>query len=274
MAMLSDIHWDNPHCDWDLLKKHLNYCLENSIPIHINGDMFCMMMGAYDPRKVKGNIRPEHNNPRYFDSIIETAVEFFAPYAHLIAVVSYGNHETSILKRQEIDQIQRFVDLLNYKEKSNIFAGGYGGWIVINMYRTDYNSTASTSTIKYHHGIGNGGIVTRGALQMNRALTMYENYDVFTHGHTHDNSCINLSRDCIKHVSRKGYIMYQKNIHSMLTGTYKDEYRDGAFGWSIQKGFPPKPTGGRILEITTMRGREDGKEKTTKLIDSYKFPLA
>ena len=26
IAMLSDIHWDNPKSDWDLLKKHLEYC--------------------------------------------------------------------------------------------------------------------------------------------------------------------------------------------------------------------------------------------------------
>ena len=48
IAMLSDIHWDNPKCDWELLKKHLNYCKENDIRIHINGDFFCLMQGRYD----------------------------------------------------------------------------------------------------------------------------------------------------------------------------------------------------------------------------------
>ena len=28
IAMMSDLHWDNPHCDQDLLKKHLDYCKE------------------------------------------------------------------------------------------------------------------------------------------------------------------------------------------------------------------------------------------------------
>ena len=209
MAMLSDIHWDNPKCDWDLLKKHLNYCLENQMPIHLNGDTFCLMQGSYDPRKVKGNIRPEHNTPNYFDAVIETAVEFFAPYAHLMTVVGYGNHETSILRRQEIDQVQRFVDLMNFREKTNIQAGGYGGWLIIRQKKPNDNTSWSTH-IKYHHGIGNGGIVTRGALQMNRALTMFENYDVFTHGHTHDNSCMNLSRDTIEIKPKTGYKMVQK----------------------------------------------------------------
>ena len=27
IAMLSDIHWDNPKCDWAILKKDLDYIL-------------------------------------------------------------------------------------------------------------------------------------------------------------------------------------------------------------------------------------------------------
>jgi hypothetical protein len=27
------------------------------------------------------------------------------------------------------------------------------------------------------------------------------------------------------------------------TPGYKDEYRDGAGGWAVEKGHPPKPTG-------------------------------
>ena len=33
IAMLSDLHWDNPKCDQDLLKKHLDYCKEENIPV-------------------------------------------------------------------------------------------------------------------------------------------------------------------------------------------------------------------------------------------------
>ena len=50
IAMLSDIHWDNPKCDWELLKKDLDYCVQESIPIMINGDMFCLMQGRGDNR--------------------------------------------------------------------------------------------------------------------------------------------------------------------------------------------------------------------------------
>ena len=33
MGMFSDIHWDNPKCDWNLLKHDLDFCLKNEIPI-------------------------------------------------------------------------------------------------------------------------------------------------------------------------------------------------------------------------------------------------
>jgi hypothetical protein len=165
MGMFSDIHWDNPKCDWNLLKHDLDYCLKNEIPIMFNGDTFCLMQGAYDPRKMKGDIRPEHNNARYFDSIIETAVDFFLPYANLMTIVGYGNHETSIIKRQETDVIQRFVTLLNYKAGSNVMTGGYGGWLIVNqLVKANSNATQATK-IKYFHGSGGGGLSHKGCVK-------------------------------------------------------------------------------------------------------------
>ena len=40
-ALMSDIHWDNPHCDRKLLKNHLDKCLNENILIGLNGDTFC-----------------------------------------------------------------------------------------------------------------------------------------------------------------------------------------------------------------------------------------
>ena len=79
LALLSDLHWDNPKCDRKMLKAHLDYCKENDIPIFINGDFFCLMQGRGDNRRNKSDIRPEHNNFRYLDSIVETAVEWWTP---------------------------------------------------------------------------------------------------------------------------------------------------------------------------------------------------
>ena len=273
MGMFSDIHWDNPKCDWNLLKHDLDYCLKNEIPIMFNGDTFCLMQGAYDPRKMKGDIRPEHNNARYFDSIIETAVDFFLPYANLLTVVGYGNHETSIIKRQETDVIQRFVTLLNYKAGSNVMTGGYGGWLIVNQLVKAKSNITQATKIKYFHGSGGGGLVTKGALNLTRAMEMYEGYDVFTMGHIHENSARNDVRDSINFHPSKGYYFNHKQIHSMITGTYKEEYINGLYGWHVERGAPMKPVGGRLLTIECGRDRSDNKDILVRNIDSMKFPL-
>jgi len=271
IAMLSDLHWDNPKCDWDLLKKNLDYCVSENIPIMVNGDFFCLMQGKGDRRGNKSDIRPEHNNAKYLDSVVETAVEWFTPYAHLLTVIGYGNHCTAIIKWQETDILQRFVDLLNYKCKSNVYTGGYGGWIIVT---NDVTSSSSLSTkIKYFHGSGGGGVVTKGALNLTRALEMYESFDVFTMGHIHENSCRNDVRDTISHYPKAGYKNKLKDIHLMLTGTYKEEYEDGSKGWHVERGAPPKPVGGRILMIDYKKFKKDKMYRISKQIDSTKFPI-
>lgn len=267
VAMLSDLHWDNPKCDRQLLKKHLDFCKENNIPVIINGDFFCLMQGRGDNRRNKSDIRQEHNNARYLDSIVETASEWFKPYADIIKVIGYGNHETGIIKYQETDLLQRFVDLLNYKCSSNVQTGGYGGWVIIRqMFHT--NSSVTTK-VKYYHGSGGGGVVTKGALNLTRALEMYEDMDVFTMGHIHENSSRNDVRETINHNSKTGYSIKQKQLHLMLTGTYKEEYGEGAYGWHVERGAPPKPLGGRILKIEV----KEVENSIQKNIDSFKFPL-
>lgn len=267
IAMLSDIHWDNPHCDRELLKKHLDYCVQENIPIMINGDMFCLMQGRGDNRRNKSDIRPEHNNAKYLDSIVETAVEWWSPYAHLLSVIGYGNHETGVIKFQETDILQRFVNILNYKNGTNVQAGGYGGWLILKM--NFKNTSSCTVKVKYFHGSGGGGIVTKGALNLTRALEMYEGMDVFTMGHIHENSCRFDVRDSIKSGGHKGYCYDKVEIHHMITGTYKEEYDEGVHGWHVERGAPQKPVGGRILDIKVKRG----EKSLTKNVDSYRFPI-
>jgi len=270
IGMLSDIHWDNPKCDWTLLKHDLDYCLANNIPVMFNGDTFCLMQGKGDKRGNKSDIRPEHNNAKYLDSIVETAVEFFLPYAHIITVMGYGNHETAIIKYQETDILQRFVDLLNYKAKSNVMTGGYGGWLIIT---NEWNRSTFNTKVKYFHGSGGSSMVTKGSINLTRAMEMYEGYDVFTMGHIHENSARNDIRDAIKFHAKKGYYFDHKQIHSMITGTYKEEYMDGAYGWHVERGAPMKPVGGRILTIDYKRTQANNEDYYFRNIDSMKFPL-
>lgn len=240
ILMLSDLHWDNPKCDRELLKEHLDFALENNYRVHINGDFFCLMQGKYDRRKSKESIRPEHNVNNYFDAIVNTAVEWFKPYAHLIDVIGYGNHETSIIKNQETDVLQRFVDLLNATSETDhtVYTGGYGGWYIIVIDSKPYK-------IRYFHGSGGGGIVTKGAINLTRAKEMYEGFDCFTMGHIHENA----ERTDTVSTLTKNYNPINKDLLLLLTGTYKEEYNDGYMGWHVERGAPPKPVGGRLLTL-------------------------
>lgn len=270
LAVLSDLHWDNPKCNRELLKEHLDYCLENNIAVMVNGDFFCLMQGKGDRRGNKSDIRPEHNNAKYLDSIVETAVEWFSPYANILTVLGYGNHETAIIKYQETDLLQRFVDLLNYKNNSNVMTGGYGGWVIIRQLYSGHTKMV-TYKLKYFHGSGGGGVVTKGALNLTRALEMYEGFDIFTMGHIHENSARHDVRDTVSYVTSKGYCLEQKELHLMITGTYKEEYGDGSKGWHVERGAPIKPIGGRILILNTHRNFKQGKDELIKSIDSIRF---
>ena len=257
VLLISDLHWDNPKCDRDLLKKHLDEALKGNHDILINGDLFCLMQGAYDPRKSKSDIRPEHNYANYFDAIINTAVDWFTPYAHLIKLVAYGNHETTILKRQETDIIERFVTLLNYKTGSDIQVGGYGGWIRIQF--NDGNTTQSFK-IKYMHGFGGGGAVTRGTIQHNRMSVNVEGADAIWMGHVHEDYEMTYT---VEQLTQHDTVML-RDILMIRTSAYKEEYGDGSKGWHIERGASPKPIGGRWLILKPFRDKS-----TTRKIHAY-----
>lgn len=257
VLLISDLHWDNPKCDRDLLKKHLDQAVKGNHDILINGDLFCLMQGAYDPRKSKSDIRPEHNHANYFDAIINTAVDWFAPYAHLIKLVGYGNHETAILKRQETDIIERFVTLLNYKTGSEIQVGGYGGWI---RYQFDDGSSTQSFKIKYMHGFGGGGAVTRGTIQHNRMSVNVEGADAIWMGHVHEDYEMTYT---VEELTCKDTVQL-RDILMIRTSAYKEEYGDGSKGWHIERGASPKPIGGRWLIMKPFRDKS-----TTRKIHAY-----
>lgn len=252
--LISDVHWDNPHCLRDKLKKDLDEAVKRKARILINGDFFCMMQGKYDPRRSKKNIRPEHNKSNYIDAVVNDAVDWWKPYAHHIDFIGYGNHETAIIKNLETDPLQRFVDLINRENNSNIFTGGYGGWYVVKFNRK-LPGTRGSYKIKYMHGWGGGGPVTKGTIQNNRIQTYVEGADMFWMGHVHEDYELTYTQEVL---NVKYSIQLKDRIH-VRTASYKEEYEDGYGDFHIERGRPPKPTGGRWLNIdlTWDHGKSD-----------------
>jgi len=267
IAFMPDLHWDNPKCKRDILKRDLDYCLENEIPVVISGDFFCLMQGRADRRSNKSDIRPEHNNAKYVDSVIETAVQWFKPYASILKLISYGNHETALIKYIETDVLQRFQTLFNYETGGDLKLGGYGGFIVV---RQMFSGSSASTVIKYFHGAGGAAVVTKGAIDLTRALEKYD-AEAFVMGHIHYNMARTDVREYLKSTPKTGFESAQKEVHGMVCGTYKEEYEDGHHGWHVERGAPPKVIGGRIMTIDVRRSEKDGRLTVRKIVDSHRF---
>ena len=252
LLCISDIHWDNPKCDRDTLKRHLDLAVSVGAKIAVNGDFFCLMQGKYDPRSNKKDILPEHNKSNYLDAVIETAVDWWAPYKNELIFIGYGNHETNILKRLETDPLRRFVDLFNYTHKPDIpiQLGGYGGWLTVQFKPTA--TVRKSYTIHYYHGSGGGGPVTKGTIQHQRKMADIEGADCIWMGHVHELYTMIQSKASLDH----NRIPMLKDVLHLRTGAYKEEYQDGFGGWHIERGAPPKPIGGVMLEIGVTYLRE------------------
>lgn len=244
LLLQSDVHWDNPHCDREKLKSHLDEALARDAPVLDFGDFFCAMQGKFDKRANKNDLRPEHQTGDYFDALIRTAAEWLAPYQRILTVRGQGNHETKIFKNHETDLTARLVERLKVGGSDAVHVGGYSGFVVL---RVRYAGTkVQPVKLHYHHGFGGGGPVTRGVIQTNRMAVYLADADVVVSGHTHDAwqvpiARVKLNQDCTA-------VQHTRQLHVRLAG-YKEEYGDGYGGWHIERGGAPKPTGSAWLRV-------------------------
>jgi len=235
--LTTDHHWDNPKTKRKLLEQHHKQAAQRRAGIFSFGDLFCAMQGAYDPRKSKSDIRPEHNKSNYLDSLVETAIDWYAPYAHNYIVMSCGNHETSILKRQETNLTKRHVDGLNLTTGSNIVNGTYSGWILF-QFEHKAGGNGRTKKLFYHHGYGGGGAVTKGVIQVSRKAVYIPDANFVVSGHVHEAWNLEICRD---RITSKGRAYNDTQTH-ICCPTYKEEYQKHS-GYHVQNGRPPKPLG-------------------------------
>ena len=255
--LVSDLHWDNPHCDRGLLKNHLDEAVKRNAAIILNGDTYCCMGGKYDRRADKSLIRPEHNTDRYFDAIVDTSVEWFAPYAKNILLIGYGNHETAIIKHGETDLLQRFASTINYATGSSIQVGGYGGTIDIRVLHDTIRGV--NFVVHYFHGHSGGGAVSRGVIHDQRLLAGTEGYDLTWMGHVHE---LYYHQNMIHRYDRSTKTLIQKPIHQLRTATYKEEWDGGYMGFHTERGRGPKPLGGYWMKLETSRNASKDNKGT------------
>lgn len=249
LLLASDLHLDNPKCDRKKVKKDFDEAVKRGARILLNGDTLCLMQGKYDKRSSKSDVRPEHKVSNYLDAVVDTSIDFLLPYAQHIDFIGQGNHETAIKRRHETDILKRLVDGLNHRAGTDIGLGGYGGFYITHINLLGHK--IFSHKIKYFHGSGGGGPVTKGAIQFNRIKTMCEGADLYWLGHVHESMEAVYT---VEYLTAQNRIKL-KDILMVRTPTYKEEYVNGKGGWHVERGAPPKPIGGRFLEISaTSRG--------------------
>ena len=252
VLLTSDRHHDNPHCDQEMEKRHLEEAKERNAVIIDYGDLFCAMQGKFDRRASKDDIRPEHQSGNYLDKLVSTATDFYAPYANNFAIMGPGNHETAMLKHHETNLTERLVERLNMSTGSEIRTGGYSGWVKFKFtygkeQTTGVNATASgvgqkcmdSKNLWYHHGYGGDAPVTKGTIQTGRQAVYVPDAHFVCTGHTHNEWIFPIQRVRLKD---SGLLYHDEQLHIKTPG-YKEEYEDGYGGWHIERGGPPKPNG-------------------------------
>jgi hypothetical protein len=239
----SDRHHDNAHTNWDLEKKHLDEAVQKNAGVLDFGDLFCAMQGKWDHRADTTQCRPEHKEGRYLDSLVETAADFYSPYAKNWLFMSQGNHETAILKRHETDLTERLAEKLGRSSSGNPVVGAYCGYIRFKGVRPDGKSSGSV-VMYYHHGYGGGGPVTRGVIQTNRMSVYLPDAEIVVSGHTHDSWVVPVARS---RLNINGKATIDRQTHVRIPG-YKDEF-SGGDGWHNHRGGPPKPNGAYWLRV-------------------------
>lgn len=245
VLLRSDVHHDNPKCNQDLERQHLQEALDYDAPVIDNGDLFCAMQGRWDKRADKAALRPEHQGSNYFDLLVDTAAEFYRPFQSHLAILGRGNHETAITKAHETDLTDRLAAKL--RNRGGIAqASGYGGWVLFRfMDRNKKSPTMDTVTMYHYHGSGGGGIITRGTLQPSRLGVFTPDAQIVLTGHTHDEWAFTIPR---QRISSYGEIYQDEQLHIRAPG-YKDAWGKGEYGWEVEKMLGPKAIGSQWLKF-------------------------
>lgn len=229
---IADPHFDSPHSDRKLFKALLDEALERQAPVSILGDLFDAMQGMSDKRANKMDLRPEYANTggRYFDLLVEDAVEFLRPYSAIILAISLGNHETAPAKYNETDLIYRVCRALDVPYL------GYSGFTMYQMKRpTGGNKVRKTEF--FIHGNGGGADVTQGIIDMQRRQ-VWAVADIYLSGHIHQEVRSTRSR---VYLSASGRQVVDEALHVSIPSLKSEWNMRG--GYAIERGKPPLPIG-------------------------------
>lgn len=263
VLLRSDAHHDNKKCDRDLEAKHLDMCMANGWAWLDVGDLFCAMGGKWDKRSNMKDIDQRYTCGNYTELLLRYATDFYGPRAANCIAINEGNHEREFEKRHELSLTRELCDRIKAKYGVTVGAGSYHGWV---KFQWSSRGAKSSTTLRYFHGSGGGGMMTHGVLTTRRDGSILEDCDVSVSGHTHDHWAIPLPRVSLK--CEKGvYREVMRPLWHVKCGTYKNEW--GPRGWHVETGKPPKPIGAMWMIV-----RMDKDETSHYRVPTLSFMIA
>jgi len=242
--LISDAHWDNPHCNIKLYNRHIREAVEIGAPILYNGDTLCLMQAATDRRQRKGDTKAEHENQDYFRTVCKDFANEHGEACRNIAMLGYGNHETAPLKWCSVDPVELLADQIELKTQYRPQVGGYRGWVSFRVKRAGKHMHRSIN-MYYTHGAGGGGPVTRGVIKTARHNAFVDGADLIWMGHIHEQWIVNTP---VVSINKEGRESMFDRWHVCTPG-YKEEYLGAKLGFHHEGDRPPKPTGAAWLTI-------------------------
>lgn len=242
--LISDAHWDHPDCLRKPYERAINRAVEIGAPIIYNGDTLCLMQTHADRRSTKGSTREEHNEPDYFRATAVDFVEQHRAAAANIALIGYGNHETAPLRHCNVDPVTMLADQFDRLTGHAPIIGGYRGWLLFRFVRAG-RLQGHGLRMYYFHGAGGGGPVTKGVIQTARRNAYIDGADIIWTGHVHERWMVDTPAVAC---SQNGRETVRPRWHISTPG-FKDEFGGAGMGWHIERGAPPKPTGGAWLQL-------------------------
>lgn len=238
--LISDVHFDNPHCKRGLLKQHLDMAVERNAGIMIVGDWFDVMQSRDDPRRSKASLSPDYLLD-YIDAVTEESATFLKPYAGHVVFVSEGNHESAIRKKLETNLTRRLARDLGVEYMR------YSGWVQFRILEGGHSRRLVN--LYFTHGSGGGGPVTKGVIQHNRRAAMLNDAQILVSGHIHEYWTV---VNTVHGINNAGRPYFFDQLHISLP-TYKEEFEEME-GYHTERGRPPKPLGGVWLRFKAKHG--------------------
>jgi len=245
ILVTSDIHFDSAACNRDLLYDHLNEGKRRGAVWVDNGDLFDAMQGRGDARSNLNSLRTEYKVDDYYDAIVDDAAAKLAPWGDMMIMTLRGNHETGVLKHNNLDLTSAFAKEMR-RRGSGVVGCGYSAFLRARVRR---GVAQGSKVIYFHHGPPSSGI-TKGIPAHKRMMGWCPDADVIVTGHNHADYIIPSERI---RLARGGEIGFDLSWMVRVPG-YKNAWGGpdgevGYEGWEVEKAFEPQTQGSAMITI-------------------------